>query len=61
MKYEVVLVKPDGTEEVIHRNLTEHQAIGLFEGIDNTYYREQNRPHQLLQLVRSGYERRRNR
>lgn len=39
-KYELILVKPNG-EEVIHRNLTEEQAIEYFYGIDNTYYREQ--------------------
>ena len=43
MKYELVLIKTDGSEEVIHRNLTERRAIELFEGIDNTYYREQKR------------------
>lgn len=28
-------------KEVIHLNLTEEQAIELFQNIDNTYYREQ--------------------
>lgn len=40
-KYELVFVKPNGKEEVIHKNLTEYQAIEYFYGIDNTYYREQ--------------------
>lgn len=40
-KYELVFVKPNGKEEVIHKNLTEEQAIEYFYGIDNTYYREQ--------------------
>ena len=40
-KYEVVLMKADGSEEVIHRNLTERRAIELFEGIDHAYYRRQ--------------------
>lgn len=39
--YELVIVRPNGKEEVIHRNLTELEAIELFEGIDNTYYRKQ--------------------
>lgn len=39
--YELVIIRPNGTEEVIHRNLTEREAIELFEGIDNTYYRKE--------------------
>lgn len=39
--YELVIIRPNGEEEVIHRNLTEREAIELFEGIDNTYYRKQ--------------------
>lgn len=39
--YELIFVKPDGTEEVYKRNLTEREAIEYFYGIDNTYYREQ--------------------
>lgn len=39
--YELVLVRPDGTEEVIKKDLGEREAIRYFEGIDNTYYREQ--------------------
>lgn len=40
-KYELVIVRANGTEEVIHRDLTEREAIAYFEGIENTYYREQ--------------------
>lgn len=40
-KFELVLIKPNGKEEVIKRNLTEQQAIRYFQNIDNTYYREQ--------------------
>lgn len=40
-EYEVVHIQPwNGKEVVIHKNLTEKQAIEYFEGIDNTYYRE---------------------
>lgn len=39
--YELIFVKKDGTEEVYKRNLTEREAIEYFEGIENTYYREQ--------------------
>lgn len=41
-KYELVITRANGKEEVIKRNLTLEQAIYYFEGIDNTYYREQN-------------------
>jgi hypothetical protein len=41
-KYELVIKRANGKEEVIKRNLTLKQAIDYFEGIDNTYYREQN-------------------
>ena len=40
-KFELVITRPNGKEEVIKRNLTEEQAIEYFENIDNTYYREQ--------------------
>lgn len=40
--WEVVHIQPwNGKEVVIKRNLTEKQAIEYFNGIDNTYYREQ--------------------
>ena len=43
-KYELVHVQPwNGKEVVIKRNLTEKQAIEYFNGIDNTYYREQKK------------------
>ena len=41
MKYELIITRPNGKEEVIKRNLTEKQAIEYFSNIDNTYYREQ--------------------
>lgn len=40
-KFEVVHSNMVGVESVIHRNLTEQQAVEYTEGIDNTYYREQ--------------------
>lgn len=40
-KFELVITRPNGAEEVIKRNLTESQAIEYFQNIDNTYYREQ--------------------
>ena len=40
-KYELVIRRPNGKEEVIHKNLTEERAIEYSCGIDNTYYREQ--------------------
>lgn len=40
-KYEVVIERPNGKDEVIHKNLTEEQAIEYINFIDNTYYREQ--------------------
>lgn len=40
-KYEVVILRADGKEEVIYRNLTLKQAIEYTDYIDNTYYREQ--------------------
>lgn len=40
-RFEVVHVNMVGVESVIHRNLTEEQAIEHVDGIDNTYYREQ--------------------
>lgn len=40
-KFEVVIIRPNGKEEVIHRNLTEKQAIEYTDYIENTYYREQ--------------------
>ena len=43
-KYEVVHIQPwNGKEVVIHKNLTEKQAIEYMQGIDNTYYREMER------------------
>ena len=42
-KYELIIIRPNGKEEVIHRNLTEEQAIDYFCGIENTYYREQEK------------------
>jgi hypothetical protein len=41
IKYELIITRPNGKEEVIMRNLPEWQAIEYFENIDNTYYREQ--------------------
>lgn len=41
MKYELIITRPNGKEEVIKRNLTEKQAIEYFQNIDNTYYKEQ--------------------
>jgi len=41
-KYEVVIERPNGKDEVIHKNLTEEQAIEYTDYIDNTYYREQD-------------------
>lgn len=43
MKYEVVIERPNGKDEVIYKNLTEKQAIEYTDFIDNTYYREQER------------------
>lgn len=40
-KYEVVIERPNGKGEVIHKSLTEEQAIKYINFIDNTYYREQ--------------------
>lgn len=41
-RFELVHIQPwDGKEVVIKRNLTEKEAIEYFNGIDNTYYREQ--------------------
>jgi hypothetical protein len=40
LKYEVVIKKPNGKEEVIHKNLTLKEAIEYFENINNTYYRK---------------------
>ena len=42
-KFELIIIRPNGKEEVIKRNLTEEQAIEYFYGIDNTYYREQEK------------------
>lgn len=41
-KYEVVIKRPNGEEEVIHKNLTEEQTIEYTDYIDNTYYKEQD-------------------
>ena len=40
-KFELIITRTNGKEEVIKRNLTEEQAIEYFDNIDNTYYREQ--------------------
>ena len=40
-RFEVVIIRANGKEEVIHRNLTEKQAIEYTDYIENTYYREQ--------------------
>lgn len=41
-RFELVHIQPwNGKEVVIKRNLTEKEAIEYFNGIDNTYYREQ--------------------
>lgn len=40
-KFEVVIKRANGNEEVIHKNLTEKQAIEYTDYIENTYYREQ--------------------
>ena len=42
IEYEVVIKRPNGEEEVIHKNLTKEQAIEYTDYIDNTYYKEQD-------------------
>ena len=39
-KWEEVHIQQDGSEKVIHKNLTEKEANEYFYGIDNTYIRE---------------------
>lgn len=50
-KFEVVHCNMVGVESVIHRNLTEQQAIEYTEGIDNTYYREQCTLREKIQQI----------